>query len=198
MARARSGGKGRARSRGRMALDWVVNEDTYGANASISVPANGIGAAPLTFPKFMQYVNIGLPAAFTARGGAAWPDGEKQFVKAVMGEIIIIPSSWAIGTVLSGAIRIVKKPMDTATAGMIADPLYGLQAWEFANERFSWQTVLENRFTDAGMYTQKVRVKATVNQWLEPDESLWVVYESFNSLSIVFLPYLRTLMKADS
>lgn len=179
-----------------MKLDWVVNEDTYGRNAAIVVNGGNAAAAPLTYPRFVNQVNINLGGVL--RLGGAFPDGEKQFVKAVVGTIHWQPSVWAAGTILDFTLRITKKPFDAITGGAIVDAAYDLQDEAFANERFAWQFRERDNFI-AGTETSKgCRVRATVNQWLEPDEALYLFYQNDITSNITFFPMLRTLMKAEA
>lgn len=181
-----------------MDLDWVVNEDTYGPDGVIGLPPSTIAAAPLTYPRRMVEQLLWGPGA--ARDGAAFPEGEKQFVKAVVGFIQVTPPTFAVGNVLRLYFRITKKPMDTQTAGAITDGAYTIGqagAYSFANERFAWQRGLIGVDNDI----LQVPVKATVNQWLEPDEALFIFYENNSSGltgTITMTPFLRTLMKAES
>lgn len=179
-----------------MLLDWVVNEDTYGSQAVITVAAGGIAAAPLTYPQTFRIETIDQGG--NLRAGAAFPEGSRQFVKAVVGQITWNISVWAAGSTLDCIFRIVKKPFDAITGAAITDAIYALNDDRFANERFAWQRVIHDTFTAGTAFGTTCHVKATVNQWLEPDEALFLIYENLNvSGSIVFVPYLRTLMKAD-
>lgn len=181
-----------------MSLDWVVNEDTYGTDATIALGPGTIAAAPLTYPRRMVEQLLWGPGL--TRDGAAFPEGEKQFVKAVVGWIWVTPPTFAVGNVLRLAWRITKKPMDTQTGGAITDAAYTIiqsGSSSFANERFAWQNGLIGVDNDILM----VRVRATVNQWLEPDEALFIFYENNSSGltgAISQTPYLRTLMKAEA
>jgi len=96
--------------------------------------------------------------------------------------------------------RIIKAPMDTGTGAMIADPLYNLDDDQFANERFPWQEVVFDTFTAGTATRSLIRVKATVNQWLEPNEALFFLTQnnSGGSNTMQIRPWLRTLMRADS
>jgi len=180
-----------------MTLDWVVNEDTYGLDGLITLPQNTIAAAPLTYPRRMVEQLLWGPAA--TRTGSAFPEGEKQFVKAVRGYILLTPPTFAIGNMMRCHFRITKKPMDSASAGAITDASYTIGAIgsaDFANERFAWQTCLTG--TDQDII--QVHVNANVNQWLEPDEALYLFIENLSNwaVTLTFVPYLRTLMKAES
>lgn len=189
--RRRSGGRG-----GR--LDWVVNEDTYGVGAIIAVAPGDLAAAPLTYPQFATQAVITTASAIRWR--SAYPEGEKQFVKAVRGHIFMNVSTWAAGSIIDTTLRIVKKPFDTASGAAIAEASYDLQIAEYANERFAWQEAYYDSFTGGAPFKTVFRVKATVNQWLEPDEALFLMFQndssSTNTLS--YRPILRTLMRAAS
>lgn len=179
-----------------MSLDWVVNEDTYGRDAVISVPSGTRAAAPLTYAPFLWQTE--MYAAAIVRTRAAFPEGEKQFVKAVVGHVGMATSTWAAGNAILAGLRIVKKPQDFASAAAITDAGYDPLDWAYSNERFAWQEVLHDTFT-AGTATRSiVRVRATVNQWLEPDEALYLVYSNESGQTLLFRPYLRTLMRAAS
>lgn len=193
MARARRSFRRRRRD---MKLDWVVNEDTYGREAVITVPDTGVQAAPLTYAPFIFLEE--MYAAAIVRGRSAFPEGEKQFVKAVVGQIGFTMSSWALGNSVNLMLRIVKKPQSFQTAGAIVDTGYSPFDWAHANERFAWQQLVFDVFSSANGYRNVINVRATVNQWLEPDEALYFVYanESGGNNSVTFRPYLRTLMKS--
>jgi len=184
-----------------MKLDWVVNEDTYGREATVTVPNGNTAAAPLTYAPFLWQTE--MFAAAIVRTRAAFPEGEKQFVKAVVGHIGVNTSTWAVGNRFECMLRIVKKPMDFATAGAIVDTGYDPCDWVYSNERFAWQRYLYAFFTAGSGAAQSlvVPVRATVNQWLEPDEGLYLVYANTGSntnVSLTFHPFLRTLMRAES
>lgn len=186
-----------------MRLDWVVNEDTYGILATNTVPVNTIAAVPLTYPRFMFDELMGGPGI--SRRGGAFPDGKKQFCKAVVGHVCLSTPTWAIGSTLVWHFRIVKKPMDFLTAAAITDPAYSIADDIFANERFVWQEIMYDSFTFGQPIRTTLRVRASVNQWLEPDEALWFVIDLatgaapfVNTARLDYRPYLRTLMKADS
>jgi len=182
-----------------MRLDWVVNEDSYGREASASIPAANIASFPLTYPRFLV-AQVVSPVGTFDRTGGAFPEGEKQYVKAVVGMCGWNMSSWAVGNACRIIMRIVKKPMEFATAGSLTDANYDLNDSNFANERFAWQHVVDDSFNDANGYRSFVNIRATVNQWLEPDEALFLMVqnESGGGNTITFRPMLRTLMKADS
>jgi len=187
----------------RMKLDWVVNEDTYGIAGYITVPVGSQAAVPLTYPRFMvgeELLGLGIN-----RGGHAWPEGEKQFVKAVRGSVQCSTSGWAAGGGIFWRFRIVKKPIDFVSGGAIVDNNYDLVNDTFANERFAWEETVTDAFQFGSPIKTQVRVRATVNQWLEPDESLFLIMEvpatigDFGSNArLAALPLLRTLMRADS
>jgi len=182
----------------RMSLDWVVNEDTYGREALIAVPNGTVSAAPLTYAPFLWQEE--MYAAAIVRTRAAFPEGEKQFVKAVVGHIGVQMTSWLAGNSQHAMLRIVKKPQSFTTAGAIVDSSYNPLDWAYSNERFAWQELLHDQFTAGTAVRTLVRVRATVNQWLEPDEALYMVYanESGGANTITFRPYLRTLMRAGA
>lgn len=181
-----------------MRLDWVVNEDSYGSDSIIAVPNANIAAVPLTYPRFMVAQLLLGPGL--NRTGAAFPEGEKQFVKAVVGQVSMAQSFWNAGSSIDLMMRITKKPMDTATAGAITDAGYSLNDYTFANERFAWQRRYFDTFTAGTAVASNFTVRATVNQWLEPDEALYFMFEnqSGTGQTLQFRMYLRTLMKADS
>lgn len=191
MAKSRRGRRAKSR---RMTLDWVVNADSYGRVPLNITPAGGPGAVPLTYPKMMLANPIWGGGNI---GGNAMPtDGDRQFVKAVSGHIYWRPSSWVAGNSLTFWARVVKKPMDLTTGAAIADALYALNDDDYANERFAWQYVNDEAFNTGNNFASTLRVKATVNQWLEPDEALYMMVQmdgvGVASLNVWF--YLRTLM----
>jgi len=189
----------RSRGGNRMKLDWVVNEDTYGREAAISLPAGQRAALPLTYPRFTVSQLIGGTAVLDRTGGA-FPEGERQYVKAVVGMCGWNMSSWAVGNACRIIMRIVKKPMEWATALAIVDTNYDLNDSDWANERFAWQHVVDDVFGSANGYGTQVRVKANVRQYLEPDEALYLIVqnESGGGNTVSFRPMLRTLMKAEA
>jgi len=193
MARSRKRGSGR--SRPKMKYDWVVNEETYNA---AQVPLAGAlvpNAFPLTFPKMQQAMPIwGLGGANI--GGNAFPtDGDRQYVKAVSGYVYWRPSAWIAGNSMTLFLRIVKKPMDLNTGDAIVDALYDLNTADFANERFAWQFVHDEAFNTGSNFRGNLRVQATVNQWLEPDEGLYLIAAANSgSMTINLVMFLRTLM----
>lgn len=179
-----------------MKYDWVVNEETYDRSPT-NIGGAGIPFAfPLTFPKMQQQMPIwGLGGANI--GGSAFPtDGDRQFVKAVSGHLFWSPSGWAAGNGFTVWYRIVKKPMDLNTGDAIVDALYDLQDADFANERFSWQYVHNEAFNTGSNYQGNLRVKATVNQWLEPDEALYLIAQcqGVGGVTCNLFRFLRTLM----
>lgn len=192
MARSSKRSKGGGRQKSRMKYDWVVNDSTYG---NVSIVANaGVAAFPLTYPQMQLVADINTGGAV---GGYAYPETrQKQFVKAVSGWMTYEPSSWVAGVRSHWLARIVKKPMDYTTGDAIADALYSLFSAVYANERFAWQHCQFEPFNTGSNFANLVRVRATVNQWLEPDEALYMVFESDNlgvsNNTIQF--YLRTLM----
>lgn len=197
MARSSRGSRNSS-SRSRRKLDWVVNEDTYGVSSAVAIPPTGIAALPLTYPRMMVGEELmGLPVT---RGGHAWPEGEKQFVKAVRGQLFWANSQWGMGAILNLAFRIVKKPIDWASAAAITDATYTLSIDTYANERFAWEFKVMDAFTGGEAMRNSLVVKATVNQWLEPDEALFIFMENNSSFTnnTTVTSYLRTLMLADS
>jgi len=182
-----------------MKLDWVVNEDTYGREALIGVPVGSVLAAPLTYAPFIWQTE--MYQAPIVRSRSAFPEGEKQFVKAVVGHMRWSTSTWALGNAYECMLRIVKKPQSFATAGAIVDTGYDPTDWAYSNERFVWQALLFDVFTAGTEQRSSMMVRATVNQWLEPDEALYMVYANTgpnSNIAVTFCPYLRTLMKAES
>jgi len=179
-----------------MKLDWVVNEDTYGVNSANNVPSGTIVAQPLTYPRFL--VAEAITAAPLTRWGSAFPEGEKQFVRAVRGHITYSPDGWALGSNMNMLLRITKKPMDLATGAAVVDPLYNLFDESFANERFSWQHHIYDVAIGGLEKRTIVNVHCTVNQWLEPDEAMFVVMDNIGNTRIDTVCFLRTLMRADS
>lgn len=193
---ARSKGRGRRASARRMKYDWVCNEETYARTFRALPPGVAPAAFPLTFPKMQQAMPIwGLGGADI--GGNAFPtDGDRQFVKAVSGHIYWRPSGWAAGNNMTVWFRIVKKPMDLNTGDAIADALYDLTSADFANERFAWQYAHDEAFNTGSNFAGNLRVKATVNQWLEPDEALYFIgaYAAAGGITVSVAMLLRTLM----
>lgn len=182
-----------------MRLDWVVNEDTYGRDGLIGVPAGNIAAAPLTYAPFLWQTEMFSAAVVRTR--AAFPEGEKQFVKAVVGHIGYNPGAWSAGSSMEFMLRIVKKPQDFSTAGAITDAAYNPMDWAYSNERFAWQSYVFDAFQAGTEHRTWLTVRANVNQWLEPDEALYLVYANTGAattVSVNFRPFLRTLMRADS
>lgn len=196
MARSR-----RKSSRGsrvaRPKMDWVVNATTYGRSSVATVPNLDVAAFPLTYPKMM----LALPtwAAINIGGNAMPTDGDRQFVKAVSGFVTHLPNAWVAGTRLQINMRIVKKPMDITTQEAIADGLYSLGDADYANERFAWQDIKFEAFNTGANFADRTRVVCNVNQWLEPDEALFLIVEPdcIGIASITFAFYLRTLMRVD-
>jgi len=189
----------------RVQYDWVMNEDTYGIEASNSVPVAGIIAVPLTYPRFM-FEDTFAGFAPATRVQTAFPEqAGRQFVKKVRGEILIRTASWVSGDTLNVTARIVKKPMDFYTGAMVSEPGYDLFEDYFANERFVWQTCIYDTFVAGTTERSKVYVNAPCNQTLEPNEALWLVFDSLNvggfpfdcNVRMDYLPMLRTLMRAD-
>ena len=179
-----------------MKLDWVVNEDTYGPSGNFTLPNTTIAAAPLTIPRrqILQADALGAPPGPWT--GAAFPEGEKQFVKAVRGHVLLTPPTFALGNVVTIGMRIQKFKMDLASGGAILDASYSIlniTSFHFANERWPWQEIYRTVDNDIAGF----RVKATVNQWLEPDEALYFLIENQSNFTatLVFTPYLRTLMR---
>lgn len=191
-------GKKRGGRVARPKLDWVVNADTYGLSDSLIAVPNGITVArPLTFPKMLQAMPLWDGSNV---GGSAYPtDGDRQFVKAVSGHLYWRPSSWVAGQNMTMFFRIVKKPMDFTTLDAIVDSLYSLTDADYANERFAWQLINDEAFNTGANFVGTVRVKATVNQWLEPDEALYLVcqMEGQGVSQVLVSPFLRTLMRVD-
>lgn len=198
MARGRRKSGGR-RGGNRMRLDWVVNEDTYGRDAQITVPIGTVSAAPLTYAPFIWQTE--MFAAAIVRTRAAFPEGERQFVKSVVGYINFNTSAWAAGSAMDCMLRIVKKPQEFGSAGAVVDSNYSATDWAYANERFAWQKSLYDLYQPGTEYRNQVYVKATVNQYLEPDEALFLVYSNDGpgaGVALTFRPWLRTLMRAES
>jgi len=184
-------------AKSRMKLDWVVNEDTYGTLSANNIPNGTISAFPLTYPR--SVVNESITQAPLTRYGSAFPEGEKQFVRAVVGWVEWSPGTWAAGSVIRMIMRITKKPMDIATGAAITDAGYSLGADNFANERFAWQRGVNDSFV-AGTETRSLMtVNAKVNQWLEPDEALYFMWQNLSGVTqtVASRLYLRTLMRAD-
>lgn len=195
MARTkRRSSKGRS---ARVKYDWVVNDRTYGRTSVTTVPNGTVAAFPLTYPKMQQSQPLWSGSNV---GGSAFPtDGDRQYVKAVSGTVTWTPNAWIAGVRMDHLMRIVKKPMDFTTEDAIADALYDLYDADYANERFSWQHHAFEPFNSGSNFPDLVRVKATVNQWLEPDEALFIIVESdmVGIASLTYRFYLRTLMRVD-
>lgn len=109
------------------------------------------------------------------------------------------PPTFAVGNVITLGFRIQKFKMDLASGGAILDASYGIlgaTAFHYANERWPWQEIYRAVDNDITVW----RVKATVNQWLEPDEALYFLIQNDSNFAFtaVMTPYLRTLMRADS
>lgn len=197
---------GRRTSRSkRTAYDWVVNEDTYGITSDNGVPVGGIVAMPLTYPRMMfQDAFGGFGGGATTRLQSAFPEqANRQFVKMVRGSIQGRVSSWVAGDQIHVRFRVVKKPMDFFSGGMVADAGYDLFQDMFANERFCWQHTHYDTFVAGTTDRNVIRIAATCNQTLEPDEALWLVVDSLtgglfgSNVRFDFQCALRTLMRAD-
>lgn len=184
-------------SKSKAQFDWVVNELTYGRSSLQTVPDGVVAAFPLTIPA-MQLTEDLFGFGGLAVGGQAFPQRQdRQFVKAVSGYINWEPSSWVAGTRFETIIRIVKKPMDANTGDAIADALYSLYEATYANERFAWQHRAFEPFNTGSNFQNIVRVKATINQYLEPDEALYVIVESqaLGIPNVNWTFFLRTLLR---
>lgn len=198
MARAK-----RAMPKRRQALDWVVNEETYGQLAGGTIPVGGLGMFPLTYPKFLVEEQLG-PAGPFIRSAAAFPEQRKgQTVKAVRGHVTLQTDTWAVGGRMHWIFRIVKKPIDFSTLGAIVDGIYALEDPQFANERFVWQEIVYDAFVAGTTTRSLLRVNCKCNVRLEPDEALFFAVENNNvgsfpsNTRIDQQMYLRTLMVAD-
>lgn len=176
-----------------MVMDWVVNDDTYSITP-VAVPNGDIVALPLVYPRHV----LQEATTWNSPGGYAFPDAGRQFVKAVRGQVVVIPGTWAVGSSFRMMMRIVKKPMDFTTGEAVADALYDLYAAAFANERFCWQH-LKNEFYNLGNAWEVMTVRATVNQWLEPDEGLYFIAHNQSGITqtLVLNTFLRTLVSAE-
>lgn len=195
MARSRTRGRGRSQSKSR--YDWVVNDQSYSRFANNIGGAGTVFAFPLTLPAMQQTMPIvGFGGADA--GGFAFPQSQdRQFVKAVSGHMYYTPSGWAAGNSMTLWLRIVKKPMDWVTGDAIADSLYALDEAQFANERFVWQHIRNEAFNTGANFADNIRVKASVNQYLEPDEALFMIASAMTAggISINLTLFLRTLMR---
>jgi len=183
----------RSSTRRKMQLDWVVNDDTY-SNSPVSVGNGGIIAVPLVYPRFV----LQEATVWNSPGAYAFPDAGRQFVKAVRGHFALVPGTWAAGSTFRCIARITKKPMDLATGDAVADALYSLDNAAFANERYAWQEFYSEQFAMGGSAEVK-RVKATVNQWLEPDEGLYIIFHNFSGITqtLNMQMFLRSLVGAE-
>jgi len=189
MARGRRQSSRGARKK-RPRLDWVVNQDCYGS--TLGIANGGLFALPLVYPRgVLEY-----QASWATLPAVAYPDAGRQRVNAVVGDILYSPSTWAAGSVVRMIYRIVKKPMDFTTGDAIADALYDLFDPQYANERFVWQNVTYDTFLLGATQREKIHVRATVNQTLEPDEGLYLMInnQSGTSQTINHQFYLRSLV----
>ncbi len=178
-----------------MKLDWVVNDECYGTTA-YAIPNGSIIGIPLTFSRHVMTEDTF--AAGTVPG-TSFPQGKRQFVKAVKGVMNFFVSQWAVGSTVDVMYRIAKKPQDLVSTGAITDPAYNLFLARFANERFAWQHSHYDTFTAGTLYKTQINVHAAVNQWLEPDEALFMFIHNVSGAAqtLRLASYLRTLMKAD-
>lgn len=178
----------------RKRLDWVVNEDCYGS--SLAAQPASIFAVPLVYPKaWMTYDSTFGPTI----PGYAFPDAGRQKVVAVVGDILYNPGTWAAGSVVRMIYRIVKKPMDFNTGDAIADATYTLFDSAYANERFVWQNVTYDTFVLGATQRERIHVRAKVNQWLEPDEGLYLMVDNESGVSqtINHQFFLRSLLEVN-
>lgn len=195
MATSRS--KKSSRSK-REPLDWVVNEDSYGA--SYSLPNASALAFALTLPKFWgSYIDPGLGIA---RGLYEFPEQKNgQVLRAVRGHFSTLPSTWALGNAFAIMARIVIKPIQYDTAGVplvIEDPQYNLLEAQFANEQFLWQKYISQRY-DMGGAPEVHMVNWSGRRMLKEDEAAWLYLQNFSGVTMTISGrlFLRSLMRAD-
>lgn len=194
MARSRRSSSRSSSRRKKMVLDWVVNDDTY-STSNITIGNTQTAALPLVYPRYvLQEVT-----AWNSPGSYAFPDAGRQFVKAVRGVVVTLPSSWAVGSTFRMMMRIVKKPMDFITGEAIVDSTYSLFNAGHANERFVWQH-LKNEYYNFGNAWEHTRIHATVNQWLEPEEGLYLIMENQSGFTqnLVNTVFCRSLVGSEA
>lgn len=193
----------KSRSRGRMTsrrrpVDWVVNDDSYGLN--LVLPNATQSHCALTFPKF--WASMTTPDFAAAVPNYSYPEqDEGQIAYAIRGDIQVSPGTWAVGSTYNIMMRLVVKPIEYDTGGFaiaITDANYSLFQPQFANERILWQ---EHRFARQEMGSQsetvRVRWKGAVRIGTEEAIFLFIENQSGITQTMAFVPYLRTLMRAD-
>jgi len=194
---SRGRGQGRSTKR-RVPLDWVVQPDTYGYNSTLNLPNASQSALALTLPKFLATTED--PTASQDFFGWQFPEQSKgQEAYAVRGTIIMVPSTWAIGSQFHILFRIVCKQVAYGPGPVsIEDPAYSLVQPQFANERFCWQRVVQQTQV-TGNAQETISVNWTGKQRIKEDEALWLYAENQSgvTMTVQLRFYLRTLMRAD-
>lgn len=195
MARSR-GGRARGRST-RRNVDWVVLDATYSIVPYV-LPNNSIVFAPLTLPEQeASYVDPTLAVPFPRHW---WPEQDSgQVAYAVRGDLEVIPSNWAAGSIYRMAMRIAKFPVEWgALFNALNDPSYSLYSDLYANSRFLWERKLTGLFTLGGqMENIHINWKGTCK--LDQNEALFLILENQSGITsdVQVRPYLRTLMRAN-
>lgn len=215
MARARrrvSAMKGRRQP---VRKDWVYTEEGYfGSTFSIGV---GLAAIPLTYStNAFRSIPFGpanaLPLSATYAGGFTRPEGRRQVVYAVRGEVTWgLPGTWAAGNEMHGCWRLIIGDMNPENGDAILPAAYDLWSStatiEFQGFRNQRDTLAEGRFHrvftagggTAGMVTQFIKWNAGPRgRALDEDQAVFLLLElGPNSVSMSrCYNYLRTLMRA--
>lgn len=185
-----------SRSRKRRKLDWVVNSDTYGTAGNL--PNATQVALALTIPKFMQTATtfsgfVQIPSYYLPE-----QDGGQE-AYAVRGHYRLSPGTWAAGSLFRVMLRIVVKPMAYDTQFLVVDdPNYSLFVPEFANEQLVWQRYHYEQF-GGGDYGEVYPLNISFKRRIKPDEALFLYVENQTGVTqtVIFEPFLRTLMRAD-
>jgi len=192
-----SRGRGRRSSR-RQQVDWVVNDGSYGA--AYQIDNNQLVYVPLVVPEFLKtYVD---PTGTDERGAYQWPEQDTGLqVKAVKGQIEVLPSVWAsLGDLYRMAWRLVVRPTEYGLGYVaIEDPAYDLTLPQYANERFLSQRFITGSFS-FGSQPEMANVQWKGFRQLEKDEGLYLAVQNLTGITqrLNMRMYFRSLLRAEA
>jgi len=215
-----------ARTRRRMSktprkrADWVYRSDIFdeagalldgkgtytprGTAVSAGV-ANAVGKVLYDSHNRRSFVTMDAGNVLASLPAPARAEGGRAQMLAVQGQIIVIPSTWSIGSIVNMGFRIVELEADPIDGTASIDAAYTMmavsavnaqQCANFANDRdWDWEFRSNRSFeTGATMGRWSIPVRFRTRRRLKPNNGYYLYVENAGSVTTTIIPWLRTLV----
>jgi len=215
-----------ARTRRRMTktprkrADWVYRPDifdeagalldgkgTYTPRAtSVSAGiANAVGKVLYDSHNRRSFATMDAGNVISSLPSYARAEGARAQMLAVKGQIVVVPSTWSAGSIVTLGFRIVELEADPIDGTASIDAAYSMMATSnvnaqqvanFANDRdWDWETRSYRSFeTGATMGRWVIPVSFRTRRRLKPNNGYYLYIENAGSVSCSIIPWLRTLV----